>query len=226
MRTLDADMAALVATGGRAPVDRPAHRGDDRPRSSPARVHTDRRAPRRPTWSCWAWASSPRATLAEAAGLELGVRGAIRVDRRQQTARRGRLRRRATAPSPSTWSAGARCTWRSAPWPTARAAWPASTSVGATPPSRVWSAPPSPASAAPRWPAPGSPSSRPNGPASTFNATTVESTTQAGYLADAEPITVKLVAEAGTGRVLGGQIVGGRGAACASTRWPRRSPPG
>ena len=34
-------------------------------------------------------------------------------------------------------------------------------------------------------------------------------TTIAGYLPDAEPMTVKLVAERGTGRLLGGQIVGG-----------------
>ena len=43
-------------------------------------------------------------------------------------------------------------------------------------------------------------------------ATTIESTTQAGYMADADPLTVKLVSEARTGRLLGGQIVGGRGA--------------
>ena len=42
--------------------------------------------------------------------------------------------------------------------------------------------------------------------------TTVESTTQAGYLPDPPPLAVKLVAERGTGRLLGGQIVGGRGA--------------
>jgi NADPH-dependent 2,4-dienoyl-CoA reductase/sulfur reductase-like enzyme len=39
-------------------------------------------------------------------------------------------------------------------------------------------------------------------------ATTIEGTTIAGYLPDARPMTVKLVAERGTGRVLGGQIVG------------------
>jgi NADPH-dependent 2,4-dienoyl-CoA reductase/sulfur reductase-like enzyme len=41
---------------------------------------------------------------------------------------------------------------------------------------------------------------------------TVESTTIAGYLPDAPKVTVRLVAEAATGRVVGGQIVGGRGA--------------
>ncbi len=42
---------------------------------------------------------------------------------------------------------------------------------------------------------------------------TIESTTAAGYLREASPITVKVLAERGTGRLLGGQIVGGRGAA-------------
>jgi NADPH-dependent 2,4-dienoyl-CoA reductase/sulfur reductase-like enzyme len=41
---------------------------------------------------------------------------------------------------------------------------------------------------------------------------TIESTTTAGYLADAPRATVRLVAEAATGRVVGGQVVGGRGA--------------
>lgn len=39
-------------------------------------------------------------------------------------------------------------------------------------------------------------------------ATTVESSTRAGYMPDAATIRVKLIAERGTGRVLGGQIVG------------------
>lgn len=42
---------------------------------------------------------------------------------------------------------------------------------------------------------------------------TIESTTRAGYLPGAEPLAVKLLAERGTGRLLGGQIVGGQGAA-------------
>jgi NADPH-dependent 2,4-dienoyl-CoA reductase/sulfur reductase-like enzyme len=41
---------------------------------------------------------------------------------------------------------------------------------------------------------------------------TITSTTIAGYLTDAPSATVRLVAEAETGRVVGGQIVGGRGA--------------
>lgn len=42
---------------------------------------------------------------------------------------------------------------------------------------------------------------------------TVDSTTRAGYYPDAAPITTKLVFEAGSGRLLGAQIVGREGAA-------------
>lgn len=44
-------------------------------------------------------------------------------------------------------------------------------------------------------------------------ATTVHSTDQAGYMPDAQPLTVKLVAEQGTGRLLGGQVIGRAGVA-------------
>jgi NADPH-dependent 2,4-dienoyl-CoA reductase/sulfur reductase-like enzyme len=44
-------------------------------------------------------------------------------------------------------------------------------------------------------------------------ATTIESTTRAGYYPGAQPITVKVVAERGTGRLLGAQIIGREGAA-------------
>ncbi len=44
-------------------------------------------------------------------------------------------------------------------------------------------------------------------------AVTVDSTTRAGYYPGAEPITVKLVAERRTGRLLGAQVVGREGAA-------------
>ncbi len=44
-------------------------------------------------------------------------------------------------------------------------------------------------------------------------ATTIESTTIAGYMPDAKPMHVKLVGEKGTGRLLGGQIIGGDRAA-------------
>jgi NADPH-dependent 2,4-dienoyl-CoA reductase/sulfur reductase-like enzyme len=44
-------------------------------------------------------------------------------------------------------------------------------------------------------------------------SSTVESTTQAGYMPGSAPLTVKLIAERGGGRVLGMQVVGGPGAA-------------
>jgi NADPH-dependent 2,4-dienoyl-CoA reductase/sulfur reductase-like enzyme len=44
-------------------------------------------------------------------------------------------------------------------------------------------------------------------------AATIEATTRAGYFPGAEQIKVKLVAERGTGRLVGGQIVGREGAA-------------
>jgi NADPH-dependent 2,4-dienoyl-CoA reductase/sulfur reductase-like enzyme len=46
-----------------------------------------------------------------------------------------------------------------------------------------------------------------------YVATTLDSTDHAGYLPDAQPLTVKLVAERGTGRLLGGQAVGRGGVA-------------
>ena len=44
-------------------------------------------------------------------------------------------------------------------------------------------------------------------------ASRVEATTTASYMPDAQHVTVKLIAERGSGRLLGAQIVGGRGSA-------------
>jgi NADPH-dependent 2,4-dienoyl-CoA reductase/sulfur reductase-like enzyme len=44
-------------------------------------------------------------------------------------------------------------------------------------------------------------------------AVTVEGTTRAGYFPGAEPMTLRVIVECGTGRLLGAQIVGGEGAA-------------
>jgi NADPH-dependent 2,4-dienoyl-CoA reductase/sulfur reductase-like enzyme len=46
-----------------------------------------------------------------------------------------------------------------------------------------------------------------------FTTSTIEATSRAGYYPDSRPITVKVVAERGTGRLLGAQIVGREGAA-------------
>jgi len=46
-----------------------------------------------------------------------------------------------------------------------------------------------------------------------FSSAVIKTKTRAGYYPGAEPMHVKLVGEDGTGRLLGGQIVGGQGAA-------------
>jgi NADPH-dependent 2,4-dienoyl-CoA reductase/sulfur reductase-like enzyme len=46
-----------------------------------------------------------------------------------------------------------------------------------------------------------------------YVAARIESSARAGYFPGAEPMTVKVLAERGTGRLLGGQIVGGAGSA-------------
>jgi NADPH-dependent 2,4-dienoyl-CoA reductase/sulfur reductase-like enzyme len=57
-----------------------------------------------------------------------------------------------------------------------------------------------------------------------FEAVTITSTTRAGYFPGAREMTVKMLAEQGTGRLLGVQIVGGEGSAkridvCATALW-------
>ena len=46
-----------------------------------------------------------------------------------------------------------------------------------------------------------------------FETATIEATNRSGYMKDAAGITVKMLAERGTARILGAQIVGGQGAA-------------
>jgi NADPH-dependent 2,4-dienoyl-CoA reductase/sulfur reductase-like enzyme len=46
-----------------------------------------------------------------------------------------------------------------------------------------------------------------------FVTAKITTTTHAGYMPDAAPLTVKLLAERGQGRILGAQVLGGRGAA-------------
>jgi NADPH-dependent 2,4-dienoyl-CoA reductase/sulfur reductase-like enzyme len=57
-----------------------------------------------------------------------------------------------------------------------------------------------------------------------YEMATIESTTRAGYFPGATPMTVKMLAEVGTGRLLGAQIIGREGAAkrvdvCAMALW-------
>ena len=154
----------------------------------------------------------PRSELAAAAGIELGAKDAVRVDARQATS------------AAHVWSAGDCAettdlvtgqpgTSPSARTPTATAGSPGSTWPAATP-------------------------DRPGvlGTAITklcaleigltglrlqqaldagldAFATTIDTTTVAGYLPHAAPMTVRMVAERATGRLLGAQIIGGPGAA-------------
>jgi NADPH-dependent 2,4-dienoyl-CoA reductase/sulfur reductase-like enzyme len=154
----------------------------------------------------------PNTALAAEAGVPLGVRGAVRVDQRQETEIEG------------VWSAGDCCESRhlvsGAPIHVALgtvanrqgrvaginlggeyATFPGvlctavtricTTEVGRT----------------------GLTSAEARAAGFRFESVTSQSTTQAGYMPGARPITVRLLAEHVTGRVLGGQIVGEEGAA-------------
>ncbi len=155
---------------------------------------------------------APNSALASEAGLELGARNAIRVDRRQQTSSEG------------VWAAGDcaetfhRVTQRSVHIAlgtvankTGRVAginlsggYAAFEGVVGTAVSRICSVELARTGLNQREAADGG-----------FQAVSavIESTTRAGYLPSARPIAVKMLAEKGTGRLLGCQIVGEEGAA-------------
>ena len=121
--------------------------------------------------------------------------------------------RPATASRPGTGSPGERGrTWRWAPTPTSRAGSPASTSAAATRPSPASSAPPSPRSCDLEVARTGLTTPRPRRRLR-LRHRLVDSTTKAGYFPGAAPITVKLIAERRSGRLLGAQIVGRAAAA-------------
>ena len=129
MRTLDADMAELVARRRASACRSTLRTGVAVTGFEPGQVHTDQ---------------GP--LPADLVVLGLGVEPETDAGRRGRPRARGprgrsgstdasrpRWRasgRPATAPSRSTWSASARCTSPWARWPTARAGWPASTSAG------------------------------------------------------------------------------------------------
>lgn len=154
----------------------------------------------------------PNSELAADAGIETGVRGAIRVDRRQQTSADG------------VWAAGdcAESTHLVSGEPTYvalgttanRQGRVAGINIGgeyATFPGVL-------ATAASRFCAlevARTGLAADEAQAAGFEAVEalIESRTKAGYYPGSEPITVKLVAERGSGRLLGGQIVGGEGSA-------------
>lgn len=210
MRTLDPDMgaivsAAMVAAGAELRLDA-AVEGFE-----PGMVHTS--AGSLPAdLVVLGIGVAPNTALAEAAGVPLGVKGAIRVTPRQQTLVEG------------VWSAGDCCesyhrlsrAWVHIALGTVAnrqsrvaginlgggaASFPGvlgtavtrlcQTEIGRTGLSEHEAAEAGLA----------------------YVAVTVEATNQAGYLPDAEAMTVKMLAERGTGRLLGAQIVGGAGAA-------------
>ncbi len=209
MRTLDADMAELVERAlARLSID--VRTGVAVTGFEPGQVHTDQGTLEADV-VVLGMGVEPEATLAEAAGLELGVRGAIRVNRRQQTAVEG------------IWAAGdcAESFHLVSQRPVHVALGTVANRAGRVAGINIGGGYATFAGVA------GTAVTRVCGTEvgrtglTRFEAerdgfdvvtTTVESTTQAGYMADADPLTVKLVAEVGTGRLLGGQIVGGRGA--------------
>ena len=155
----------------------------------------------------------PRSELAAAAGIELGAkrrhprrRASGDVGRRRLVGRRLRRRRR-------TWSPASRCTSPSARTPTSTAGWPASTWPAATPGRRGVLGTAITKLCALEIALTGP--ARSTRPRAGFDAvaTTIDATTVAGYLPHATPMTIRMVAERGTGRVLGAQIIGGPGAA-------------
>ncbi|MPY93842.1 MAG: flavoprotein oxidoreductase [Acidimicrobiia bacterium] len=155
---------------------------------------------------------TPNTEMASAAGIELGHRGAIKVDRRQRTSRQG------------VWAAGD-CAlsfhrvserWQHIALGTVanrqgRVAGINLASGYATFPGVVGTAVSK--ICATEVGRTGLNETEATTAGFEHVSTVVESTTRAGYFPGSRPITVKLVAERGSGRVLGGQIVGEEGAA-------------
>lgn len=210
MRTLDADMAALVA----AAMQRHAIElrvGTTVEGFEPGRVLTSD-GPIEAQLVVLGIGVQPNSELARDAGIELGVRGAIRVDRRQRTSAEG------------VWAAGDCCESRHL-----ITGEPVHIALGTVANRQARIAGINIGGGYARTDGVlGSAVTKLCGTeigrtgmtvveaeAAGFEVAVgrIESTTRAGYYPGAEPITVKLVAEQGTGRLLGGQIVGGAGAA-------------
>jgi NADPH-dependent 2,4-dienoyl-CoA reductase/sulfur reductase-like enzyme len=209
MRTLDADMAALVGRAlERLSID--LRTGVAVTGFEPGKVHTDQGSLDADV-VVLGLGVEPETRLAEAAGLDLGVRGALKVDRRQQTATEG------------IWAAGDcaesfhlvshRPVHIALGTVANRHGRVAGINIGggyATFPGVVGTA----VTRICGTEIGRTGLTRTEAERDGFEVvdTTIESTTQARYMADADPLTLKLVAEARTGRLLGGQVVGGRGA--------------
>lgn len=154
----------------------------------------------------------PNAELAAAAGLQTGARGAVRVDRRQRTSVDG------------VWAAGDCCESHHrvsgrpvyVPLGTVanRQGRVAGINIGggyATFPGVVATAVTKVCST--EVARTGLHEAEATVAGFEFVVAKIRSTTRAGYFPGARPLTVKLLAERGSGRVLGGQIVGEEGAA-------------
>jgi NADPH-dependent 2,4-dienoyl-CoA reductase/sulfur reductase-like enzyme len=208
MRTLDDDMAALVGQAvERLSID--LRTGVTVTGFEPGLVQTDQGS-LEADLVVLGLGVEPESTLAEAAGLELGIRGSVRVDRRQQT------------PVEGIWAAGdcaesfhlvsQRPVHIALGTVANRHGRVAGINIGggyATFPGVVGTA--ITRICGTEVARTGLTVYEAERAGFEVVATTIESTTHAGYL-DADPLTVKLVTEAGSGRLLGGQIVGGRGA--------------
>jgi len=210
MRTLDPDMSELVADAmKRHSID--VRTGVTVTGFEPGAVHTaDGRIGA--DLVVLGMGVTPNSQLAEAAGIELGARGAIRVDRRQQTSIEGIWAAGDCAESFHLVSgrhvhialgtvanrqgrvAGINIAGGYATFPGVVGS--AMTKVCSTEVART-----------------GLTETEAARDGFRTVAGRIESTTRASYYPGAAPVTVKVVAEARTGRLLGGQIVGGAGSA-------------
>jgi len=210
MRTLDADMATRVeAALERLSID--VRTGVDVIGFEPGSVHTSQGRVDADL-VVLGMGVEPETTLAAGAGLDLGVRGAVRVDRRQLTSLEGVyaagdcaesfhvVSRRPVHVALGTVAnkhgrvAGINIGGGYATFP--GVAGTAITRVCGLEVART-----------------GLNEAEAGRAGFVASSTTIEASTKAGYLPSAEPMVVRLVVEQGTGRVLGGQIVGGAGAA-------------
>jgi NADPH-dependent 2,4-dienoyl-CoA reductase/sulfur reductase-like enzyme len=210
MRTLDPDMGALVSRAMRRHgVD--VRCGTGVQGFEPGVVHTDG-GELQADLVVLGLGVTPNSELAGDAGLELGVRGSIRVDRRQAASAAG------------VWAAGdcaeshhlvsGRPIHVALGTVANKHARVAGTNIGggyATFPGVVGTAASKICDT--EVARTGLTEAEATRDGFQFEVARIESTTSAGYYPGAAPITVKLLAERRSGKVLGAQIVGGDGAA-------------
>ena len=210
MPTLDPDMGALVsAVMRRQGID--VRCGTEVTGFSPGVVHTAQED--LPSdLVVLGTGVQPNSELAAAAGVATGVRGAVRVDRRQRTSVDG------------VWAAGDCCeafhlvsqrpTYVALGTVANKQSRVAGTNIGggyATFPGVLGTA--VTRLCATEVGRTGLSEAEATAAGFVYEVVTVDSTTRAGYMPDAKDLRIKLLAERGTGRLLGAQIVGEEGAA-------------